>query len=85
MGAGVQDQAEHAAPDYDTIFSAGRPASSWACEYGVQAQPIASVLPLVAARLMAELGPFKVISSAFVVFPFEKKIFFPSFFQIAVL
>lgn len=33
-GASVPDQAELPAPDYDTIFSAGFPASSCFCEYG---------------------------------------------------
>lgn len=33
-GASVPDQAELLAPDYDTIFSAGFPASSCFCEYG---------------------------------------------------
>lgn len=32
--ASVPDQAELPAPDYDTIFSAGFPASSCFCEYG---------------------------------------------------
>lgn len=46
-GASVPDQAELPAPDYDTIFSAGFPASSCFCEYGAQGQPIPSALPLI--------------------------------------
>lgn len=46
-GASVPDQAELLAPDYDTIFSAGFPASSCFCEYGAQGQPIPTALPFV--------------------------------------
>lgn len=79
MGASVPDQAEHVAPDYDTIFSAGPPASTWACEYRAEAQPIALALPLAVSHCRSPNGRIKAVQSDFIRlcgFSFKENIFF---------